>query len=130
MLGTAKVSFSAWKWSARETSTAARAVHSAASAHPHLLGDRAAAHVPANRRRDWTVWPDRADAGRGTYSAESSASAAVLLAAGEDRGIHHETAALHVHAVLEPPALDVEEHDAPQERRPHLALRRHRLEGA
>src|SRR6267143_2159827 len=84
----------------------------------------------ANRRRDWTVWPDRADAGRGTYSAESSASGAILLAAVEDRGIHHETAALRVHAVLEPPALDVEEHDAPRERRPHLALRRHRLEGA
>src|SRR6267378_1742677 len=69
----------------------------------------------ANRRPDSTVWPNRAGTGRGTYRRRSSASGAVLLAAVKNRGIAHETAALHVHAVLESPALDIEEHGAPRE---------------
>src|SRR6267378_4375421 len=69
----------------------------------------------ANRRPDSTVWPNRAGTGRGTYRRRSSASGAVLLAAVKNRGIDHETAALHVHAVLESPALDIEEHGAPRE---------------
>src|SRR5712692_3094021 len=52
MLGTARGSWSAWKWSAPETSTAARAVHCAACAHRHLLGDAAAAQVCRNGRPD------------------------------------------------------------------------------
>src|SRR5712692_3367175 len=52
MLGTARGSWSAWKWSAPETSTAARAVHCAASAHRRLLGDAAAAQVCRNGRPD------------------------------------------------------------------------------
>src|SRR5258705_12819613 len=130
MLGTAKVSFSAWKWSARETSPAARAVHAAASAHPHLLGARAAAHV----RRKEATGLDGVAKSSGRWQANLQALivrfGAVLPAAEEDRGIDHETAALHVHAVLESPALDVEEHDAARERRPHLALRRHRVQAA
>src|SRR6266436_2934185 len=84
----------------------------------------------ANRRPDWTVWPNRADAGRGTYRRGSSSSGAVLPAAVEDRGIDHQTPALHVDAVVKSPTLDIEEHDAPRERRPHLALRRHRVQAA
>ena len=115
MLGTAKVSFSAWKWSARETSTAARAVHSAASAHQHLLGERAAAHV---RRKQATGLDGVAkSSGRwqGNLQALIVRFGALLLAAVKDGGIDHETAALQIHAVLESPALDVEEHDAPRE---------------
>src|SRR2546427_4600123 len=50
------------------------------------------------------------------------------LLAPEYRGVDHDEPRLHVHAILEPPALEVEDHAARLQRRPETAPDRKRAE--
>src|SRR3989475_8972179 len=50
------------------------------------------------------------------------------LLAPEYRGVDHDEPRLHVHAILEPPALEVEDHPARFQRRPEIAPDRKRAE--
>src|ERR1700737_4498 len=52
----------------------------------------------------------------------------IYLLAAEYRGVDHDELRLHVDAILEPPALEVEDHPARFQRRPEIAPGRKRAE--